>query len=139
MRTKLSFVRFRKLSWVKHEEHPFRISALELWLGLLGAPGMLILTCYVFRNKRVSSIGIQGFLCKISSSRPTATVDFSRSRIQVISNIFKSCSKTFCFWGFLWQLLLIWKVVKQKTKRLYPVIQDKHMSNSCMWYLGIQA
>ena len=55
---------------------------------------MLIPTCFLLHNKRISCIGFQGFLCRISS----ASVGFYRSVVfLVILDTCKSCIKTSCF------------------------------------------
>ena len=124
------FGKILMVSWTKSEKHPFKVSTLEICLWLLLALRMLILNCSALHDKRNSSIGFYGFLGRIPSSRPIQTASFCRSRIfQVILNTFKSCSEIFCFWGFLWQLMQIWKMAKYKTKEFHLDTQDENISN----------
>ena len=53
MRAKISLVRLKMVSWVKPEEHPFRISTLELCLSVIMALGILIPNCSVLQGKRI--------------------------------------------------------------------------------------
>ena len=122
------------MDWIWNDS--FKVSTLEICLWLLLALRMLTLNCSALHDKRNFCIGFYEFLPLDQFKLP---VSVEAGFFQVILNTFKSCSEIFCFSGFLWQLMQIWKMAKYKTKEFHHLdTQDKNISNFQMWYLGKQ-
>ena len=89
MRAKLSLVRpkmvrLKMVSWVKPEEHPFMISAFKIFLSVIMGSRDADPKLLCSSGWKDSCIGVQGFLCRSSCSKPTLAVGFCRSRTLIL-------------------------------------------------------
>lgn len=53
----IKFHKISQVSWVEFEEHPFRMSVTDIYLGLHSVFGMLILNCSVLHDKWICCTG----------------------------------------------------------------------------------